>query len=320
MRLWKPLIQWTLSAFVVAAGTSAQAQSGGNLRIVVPLAAGGGGDIVARLIAAKLQVVLNQPVIVENKPGGATVIGSDLVAKSPPDGQTLLMATSSHVVNPSLLKLPYDPVKDFAGVSLIATSPLMLVVNSKSPVKSLPEMLKHAKAQSKPLTYASSGIGGLPHLSGELFAHLADLKLTHVPYKGSAPAEVDLIGGQVDMYFASPSSAAPHIQSGKLRPLAITTTRRSPAFPDLPTMGELVPRFESGTFYALVAPAGTPPAVLDRLSAAVRTATEMPEVKQRMAEIGADVVASSPADTMKFLEDQIRQWEGVVKSANIKAD
>jgi tripartite-type tricarboxylate transporter receptor subunit TctC len=192
MRLWKPLIQWTLSAFVVAAGTSAQAQSGGNLRIVVPLAAGGGGDIVARLIAAKLQVVLNQPVIVENKPGGATVIGSDLVAKSPPDGQTLLMATSSHVVNPSLLKLPYDPVKDFAGVSLIATSPLMLVVNSKSPVKSLPEMLKHAKAQSKPLTYASSGIGGLPHLSGELFAHLADLKLTHVPYKGSAPAEEDL--------------------------------------------------------------------------------------------------------------------------------
>jgi tripartite-type tricarboxylate transporter receptor subunit TctC len=320
MRLWKPLIQWTLSAFVVAAGTSAQAQSGGNLRIVVPLAAGGGGDIVARLIAAKLQVVLNQPVIVENKPGGATVIGSDLVAKSPPDGQTLLMATSSHVVNPSLLKLPYDPVKDFAGVSLIATSPLMLVVNSKSPVKSLPEMLKHAKAQSKPLTYASSGIGGLPHLSGELFAHLAELKLTHVPYKGSAPAEVDLIGGQVDMYFASPSSAAPHIQSGKLRPLAVTTTRRSPAFPDLPTMGEHVPRFESGTFYALVAPAGTPPAVLDRLSAAVRTATEMPEVKQRMAEIGADVVASSPADTMKFLEDQIGQWEGVVKSANIKAD
>ena len=180
--------------------------------------------------------------------------------------------------------------------------------------------IAQAKTHPNGMTFASSGLGGLPHLSGELFAHLAGLKLVHVPYKGSAPAEVDLMGGQVDMYFASPSSAAPHVQSGKLRALAVTGKARSPAFPDLPSMSEHVPKFESGTFYALVAPAGTPQATLDRLSAAVRKATEMPDVKQKMDEIGADIVASSPADTMKYLDEQIRQWEGVVKSANIKAD
>ena len=321
MTSWKRLLRCTVAGLVLAAGAGAQAQQqSGTLRIVVPLAPGGGGDIVARLVATKLQAVLGQPVIVENKAGGATVIGTDQVAKAPPDGQTLLMATSSHVVNPSLLKLPYDPVKDFAGVSLIATSPLMLVVNAKSPAKSLPELMQIAKAQQKPMTFASSGIGGLPHLSGELFSRLADVKLTHVPYKGSGPAELDLLGGQVDMYFASPSSAAPHVQSGKLRALAVTSTSRSHAFPDLPAMAEHVPRFESGTFYALVAPAGTPPAVLERLSAAVKKVAEMPDVQQKMAEIGADLVASSPADTMKFLESQIRQWEGVVRGANIKVD
>jgi tripartite-type tricarboxylate transporter receptor subunit TctC len=320
MQWFKGLVMATFAGCLLAAGLGAQAQQGNAIRLIVPLAAGGGGDIVARLIASKMQAVLGQPVVVENKAGGATVVGSDLVAKAPADGQTLLMATSSHVVNPSLLKLPYDPVKDFSGVSLIATSPLMLVVNSKSTAKTLPELIAQAKTHPNGMTFASSGLGGLPHLSGELFAHLAGLKLVHVPYKGSAPAEVDLMGGQVDMYFASPSSAAPHVQSGKLRALAVTGKARSPAFPDLPSMSEHVPKFESGTFYALVAPAGTPQATLDRLSAAVKKATEMPDVKQKMDEIGADVVASSPADTMKFLEEQIRQWEGVVKSANIKAD
>jgi tripartite-type tricarboxylate transporter receptor subunit TctC len=316
----KPLTRRTFAALALVACVGTHAQPAQTLRIVVPLAPGGGGDIVARLVASKLQVVLDQPVIVENKPGGATVIGSDLVAKAPADGQTLLMATSSHVVNPSLLKLPYDPVKDFAGVSLIATSPLMLVMNSKTPVKSLAELLQHAKGQDKPMTYASSGIGGLPHLSGELLGRLANLKLTHVPYKGSAPAERDLIGGQVDMFFASPSSAAPHLQSGKLRALAVTSTTRSATFPELPAMAEQVPGFESGTFYALLAPAGTPPAALERLSGAVRKATEMPDVRQKMADIGAGIVASSPGETMKFIEDQIRQWDGVVKGANIKAE
>ena len=305
---------------LMASGGSVWSQASAPIRIIVPLAAGGGGDIVARMVGAKLQQVLNQSVAVENRPGGATTIGTDMVAKAAPDGRTLVLATSSHVVNPGLVKLPYHSVKDFSGVSLIATSPLMLVVNAKTPVRNVPEFLAYAKAQPKGLTYASSGLGGLPHLSGELLARLANLNLIHVPYKGSGPAEVDLIGGQVDLYFASPSSVMPHVKSGKLRALAVTTSTRSPAFPDLPTMSEFLPKFESGTLYSLLAPAGTPQATLDSLSNAVRKVCEMPEIKEKMAEFGATIVASSPADTMKFIEDQIALWERVIKDANIKAN
>lgn len=290
------------------------------IKLVVPLAPGGGGDIVARLVAAKLQPLLGQTVVVENRGGGASVIGSDIVAKAPADGYTLLMATSSHVINGSLIKLPYDSVKSFAGVSLIATSPLMLVVNSKFPAKSVPELIALAKSRPQGLTYASSGLGGLPHLSGELLSRSADVKLVHVPYKGSGPAESDLLGGQVDMYFASPSSAAPHVKSGGLRALAMTGNKRSAAFPDLPSMSEFYPAFDAGTLYAILAPAGTPQPILDKLSNAMRKVVEEPEVKEKFAGLGAELVGANPADTMKFIDDQIRQWDKVVKDANIKVN
>jgi len=290
------------------------------IRIVVPLAPGGGGDIVARLLGSRLQPILGQPVVIENRPGGATVIGSEFAARSVPDGYTLLMATSSHVINGSLIKLPFDPVTDFAGVSLVGTTPLILVVNATMPVKSLPELLAVAKSKPQGLTYASSGIGSLPHLCGELMSRMADVKLLHVPYKGSGPAETDLLGGQVDMYFASPSSVAAHVKSGKLKALAVTGTSRLASFPDVPTVADYFPGFNVGSFYAILAPAGTLPAVLVRLNAAIKQAVEAPDVNERLTTMGVTVVLSSPSDAMKYIDTQTRLWRKVVNDANIKAE
>jgi tripartite-type tricarboxylate transporter receptor subunit TctC len=291
------------------------------IKLVVPLAPGGGGDIVARLIAAKLQAVLGQTVIVDNRAGGATVIGTDLVAKSPPDGYTLVLATSSHVINGSLIKLPFDPVKDFSGVCLIATSPLLLAVNPKKvPVKSLQELVALARSKPEGMTYGSSGLGSLPHLSGELLARTANVNLIHVPYKGSGPAEQDLLAGQIDMYFGSPSSLHPHVQTGALRLLASTGGKRSPAFADVPTLAETYSGFDAETFYALLAPANTPQAVLDKLNSAVRKVLEDPDVKAKLASLGAEVVGASPADTMKYIDTHVRQWDKLVKEAGIKVD
>lgn len=310
-----------LALCTAAAHAQTPIAQGAPIRIVVPLATGGGGDIVGRMIAGKLQEILGQPVTVENKPGGGTTIGTDLVAKSAGDGRNLVLATSSHVVNPSILpRLPFDPVKDFAGVSLIATAPLLMVINAKTPARSVTELIALAKARPNGMTFASSGIGSLPHLSGELLARLGGVRLTHVPYKGSGPAEVDLIGGQVDLFFASPASVVSHIQGGRLRALAISTGQRSPAFPDIPAVAETYPGFESGTLYALLAPAATPRPILDTLSQAVRKATEMPDVQDRLDKMGAIRVASGPAETLQFIESQIALWAQVVKDAGIKAD
>lgn len=291
------------------------------IKLIVPLAPGGGGDIVARLIAAKLQPILGQTVIVDNRPGGATVIGTDVVAKSAPDGYTLVMATSSHVINGSLIKLPFNPVKDFSGVCLIATSPLFLAVNPKKvSAKSLQELIALAVSQPEGMNYGSSGLGSLPHLSGELLARSANVKLVHVPYKGSGPAEQDLLGGQIDMYFGSPSSLYPHVRSGALRLLASTGSRRSPAFDDVPTVAETYSGFDAETFYALLAPAYTPQAVLDTLNSAVRKVLEERDVKEKLESLGAEVVGASPADTMKYIATQVRQWDKLVKEAGIKVD
>lgn len=289
------------------------------IKLIVPLAPGGGGDIVARMLAGKLQPLLGQPVTVENRAGGATVIGTDVVAKAPPDGYTLVLATSSHAINGTLIRLPFDPVTDFAGVSLIATSPLMLAVNPKRiPARNLAELVAMAKSAPAGLTYGSSGLGGLPHLSGELLARTASVKLIHVAYKGSGPAEVDLLGGQIDMYFGSPSSLFPHVKAGTLRLLASTGATRSGAFPDVPTLAETYPGFSAETFYCLLAPARTPQPVLDKLSTAIRRALEAPELKERLTDLGADIVGSTPAEGLKYIDTQVRQWDKVVKEAGVK--
>lgn len=321
-------LTWWLPALLIVAclgrveTAAAQAFPDKPIKLIVPLAPGGGGDIVGRLMASKLSPLLGQPVVVENRAGGATVVGTDLVAKAPPDGHTLVLATSSHVINGSLIKLPFDPVKDFSGVCLMATSPLMLTINpKKTPVHSLQEWVDYAKSKSQGLTYASSGMGSLPHLGGELLARAAGVKLLHVPYKGSGPAEQDLLGGQVDMYFGSPSSLQPHVKAGALKMLANSSTKRSPTYPEIPTVSEVYPGFSGAeTFYAVLAPALTPVAVIEKLNATIRQVLATPEVKERLAALGADPVGASPADTLKYIDAQVRQWVKLVKDTGIKAD
>ena len=310
----------TLANFIAPDAFAATDFPTKTIKIVVPLAAGGGGDIIARLLANKMQAELGQSVVVENRPGGGSVIGTEAVARAAPDGYTLLMATSSHVINGSVMKLPYDSVKDFEGVSLVATSPLILSVSGKFPAKTLPELIELARSRPEGLTYASSGLGGLPHLSGELLARMAGVKLTHIPYKGSGPAEAALLGGQIDMFFASPTSAAAQFSSGTMRPLATTTATRSASLPNVPAVAEFYPGFNAATLYAILAPVGTPPDVINKLNAALRRAAEAPDVKTRLIAQGAELVESTPAETMPFIESQVRQWNAIVKDANIKIE
>jgi tripartite-type tricarboxylate transporter receptor subunit TctC len=291
------------------------------IKLIVPLAPGGGGDLIARLVAAKLQPLLGQTVVVENRAGGATTIGTEIVAKSAPDGYTLVLATSSHVINSSLIKVPFDPVRDFTGVALMATSPLVLAVNPKTlDVHSVAELVAAAQRNPQGLTYASSGLGSLPHLSGELLARSAGIKLVHVPYKGSGPAEADLLGGQVDMYFGSPTTLVPHVQRGQLRMLASTGAQRSPAFPGTPTMAESYRGFSAETCYVILAPARTPKRVVDKLNAAINAVLEEPEVKARLADLGADVIISTPAQALAYVDEQVLKWNKLVREAGIKAE
>src|SRR5436190_1683824 len=238
------------------------------IRLIVPFAAGGGTDLTARAIAQRLTEAWGQPVIVDNRPGANGTIGVDIAAKSAPDGYTLTMISSSHSVNVSLYKnLPYDLVKDLTPITQATTQPYALVVNPSLPVKSVAELIALAKSKPGVLNYGSSGIGGLSHLSGALFAALAHIKLTHIPYKGGAPAMTEVISGQIDMLFSTLLQSHAQIEAGKLRPLAITTAKRSPAAPQLPTMIEAgVPGFEVAGWYGVLAPAGTPAPIVDKLN------------------------------------------------------
>lgn len=290
------------------------------IRLIVPLAPAGGGDIVARVIAQHASATLGQPIIVENRAGGATIPGTDLVAKSPADGYTLLLATSSHLVNGSLYKLPYDPEKDFTGVNLIATSPLMLVVNPKVPANTMAELIALAKSKPGSLTYASSGTGGMAHLGGELLNSAAGIRTMHVPYKGAGPAETDIMGGHVHMLLASPVSAGPLVAAGRMKAIAMTSTKRSPAFPNLPTISETLPGFAANTLYAILAPAGTPAAVLARLNDAITKAAEVPETRNRLQSLGVEITSSGPAETTAYIASEIKKWDKIVKDANVKVD
>lgn len=311
------LLFWLLLIF-----SSAFAEPGLSsqpVRLVVPLAPGGGGDVVARYLAPHLQKQLGLPVIVDNRPGGATVIGTDIVAKSPPDGHTLLLATSSHTINKNFVSLPFDPLQDFRGVSLVATSPLVLTVNpARTDVHTLQELLDLVRSKPKGMTYASSGLGGLPHLSGELLAQLADVTLLHVPYKGSGPAELDLLSGHVDMYFGSPSSMMPHVKAGNLRMIASTGAERSPAFDHVPTLSETFPGNGAETFYAILAPAGTLDPVIEQLHEAVIAVLQDEEIRKGLSDLGVIIVGSSPENAMAYLEAQTSQWERLVAARGIE--
>jgi tripartite-type tricarboxylate transporter receptor subunit TctC len=323
---FKPLMEAAAFALLASSTVCIQAQDYPSkpVRIVVTYPPGGGADIMARLIAQKLTTALGQTFLVENKPGASGQIGALSVAKSAPDGYTLMVDASSYAVNPTLSlfpKLPYDPLKAFAPITTLALFPNMLVVSPNFSVTSTKELVAMAKAQPGKISYASSGNGSAQHLAGELFKQQAGVDMQHVAYKGGGPAMNDVIAGHVPVFFANMASGLGHVKTGKLKALASTGTKRSPALPDLPTMAEAgVPGYDVYEWNILVAPAGTPPEIIKKLHAEVKKAMEAKDVRDRIDGLGGEIIASTPDETDKFIKEQINKWAKVIKTGNIKVD
>jgi tripartite-type tricarboxylate transporter receptor subunit TctC len=293
------------------------------VRLIVPFPPGGGTDILARVIGAKLTEALGQPVVVENKPGAGGNIGVDLVAKSAPDGYNMVIGqTSNLAVNPTLYPdLPYDPQKDLAPISLVADAPLVLVVPANSPFKTLGDVINAAKGKPEEVTFASPGNGTVSHLSGELLQKAANVKFQHIPYKGASQALTDLMGGQVQTYMSSIPTALAQIKGGKLRALAVTATKRVQDLPDVPTVAESgFPGFESSTWFGFLVKAGTPEPIVKRLNTEVVKVLQMPEVREKIAAEGATVLSGTPDQFTAFLKDEIVKWGKVVKDSGAKVE
>jgi tripartite-type tricarboxylate transporter receptor subunit TctC len=308
---------------LVAVGALGQGYPNRTIRLVVPFPAGGTTDILARAAAQKLTESLGQPVVVDNRPGAAGNIGSDIVAKSAPDGYTLLMGTvGTHAINPSLYsKMPYDHVKDFVPVVLVASVPNVLVVNPSLPVKSVGDLIKLAKAKPGEINFASSGSGTSIHLSGELFKTMAHVDMTHIPYKGSAPALTDLIGGQVQIMFDNLPSSLAQIKAGKLRAIAVTSQKRAPALPDVPTIAESgLPGFEATSWFGVLAPAGTPFPVVARINSEINKWLQTPEAREQLLAQGAAAAGGTPESFAAHIRAETDKWAKVVKESGAKVD
>nr|WP_245001849.1 tripartite tricarboxylate transporter substrate binding protein [Cupriavidus pinatubonensis] len=302
----------------------AQAQSFPNkpIRVVVPYPPGGPTDIVARVVGQKLSEKLGQPLVVENRPGAGGNIGAEAVAKSAPDGYTLLVATTAHAINMTLFSKPgYDTRKDFAPVSMLTRGPLVLVTAPATPASNVAELIALAKAKPGQVTFASSGNGQSTHLAAELFNSMAGIHMTHVPYKGSAPALTDVMGGQATVMFDTMLSAMPFVRDGKLKALAITGATRSPAAPDTPTIAQAgLPGYEASAWNALLAPAGTPPAILNTLNGALKAVLQDPDVRARFASQGFAAEWTEPAATARIIGQEIDKWARVVKTSGATID
>jgi tripartite-type tricarboxylate transporter receptor subunit TctC len=324
-KIMRGMHRWALGALFACIATVASAQGypTRTIRLVVPFPAGGTTDILAREVAQKLTEVLGQAVVVDNRPGAAGNIGSDLVAKSAPDGYTLLMGTvGTHAINPSLYsKMPYDHVKDFAPVVLVAGVPNVLVVNPALPVNSVSDLIKLAKDKPGQLNFASSGSGTSIHLSGELFKTMAGVDMTHVPYKGSSPALTDLIGGQVQIMFDNLPSALPQIKGGRLRAIAVTSLKRAPVLPDIPTINESgLPGFEASSWFGVLAPAGTPAAVVARINTEVNKWLQSADAREKLLGQGAEAAGGSPERFANHIRAESEKWAKVVKASGAKVD
>jgi tripartite-type tricarboxylate transporter receptor subunit TctC len=292
------------------------------IRLVLPYPPGGGSDIIARPLAQRLSETLRQQVIVDNRGGAGGNIGMELAAKSPPDGHTIVLAlTAQLAVNPSLYqKLPYDPIKDFEPITLLATGPYILVVHPSLPVKSVKELIALARARPNQVTYASSGSGSGGHLANELLNSMAKVKMLHVPYKGGGPALVSVMSGQTEVLFATWAAGKPHIESGRIRALAVSTAKRLSGV-DLPTVAEAaLPGYDAGVWYALLAPAGTPREVVSKLNAEILRALAHPDLKTVLARASIEPVGSTPEELAKFMTSEIAKWAKVVKEANVRVD
>jgi len=292
------------------------------IRLIVPFAPGGGTDLTARAIALKLTEAWGKPVVVDNRAGANGTIAVDIATKSPPDGYTLTMISSSHSVNASLYKdLPYDLSRDLAPITQATTQPYALVVHPSVAAKSVKKLIALTKSKPDGLTYGSSGLGGLSHLSGALFASLANIKLIHVPYKGGNPALNDVIAGQIQMLFSTLLQADTQLKAGRVRALAVTTKKRSPAAPDLPTMQEAgVAGYEVAGWYGVLAPAKTPPAIIDKLNAEIVRGLKSPDIQNKLAADGSEAVGSTPAEFGAHIKTEVAKWAKITKEAGIKAE
>jgi tripartite-type tricarboxylate transporter receptor subunit TctC len=304
-----------------AAPVVAQNYPSKSIRLIVPYPPGGAGDIVGRMLSVRLTEALGQQVVVDNRPGGGQIIATQMTAKAAPDGYTLFLASATHGINPGLLKtLPYDSLKDFAPITLVADSPLLFIAHPSLGVNSIKDLVAQAKIRPGRINYASSGRGTGGHLSVELLKWMTGIDLVHVPYKGAGPALTDLIGGQVQMMCTSPLPSLPHVKSGRLVALAMTSRARSRAAPDIPTVAETVPGYESTLWYALLAPAATPPAIIKRIHAETTRILKLPEVTEQLLAQGADPIGNSPQELEKFLRTEIERWTKVIQQAKIRSE
>jgi tripartite-type tricarboxylate transporter receptor subunit TctC len=311
-----------LALIVVPALSFAQAWPNKPVRLVSPFAAGGGTDAFARPLAAQLSQQLGQQFVIDNRAGAGGTIGADHVAKSPPDGYTFLVGAVHHTIAVSVYsKLPYDLEKDLVPVTMVASVPSVVVVHPKIPTNSIQELVAYAKANPGKLNFASAGNGTSHHLAGELFKVLTGTQINHIPYKGAGPAMQDLLGGQVDLMFDGMGTSGPQIRSQKLRPLAVTTAARSPAFPEIPTMSEAgVPNYEVTTWYAIWAPAGTPADIVNKLQQEVAKAMQAPMMKEVWTQQGAAAGGNPPAEFARFIRQEIVKWGEVAKAAGARID
>ena len=318
--IWIPAL---LALLCSGAGHAQSAYPNHPARLVVTVPPGGAADFVARIMAQKLGDALGQTFVVDNRGGGGGVIATEIVARAAPDGYTLLQGSiTTHGIGPHVYsKLPYDPVKDFAPVCLYATMPMIMVVNAQVPAKSVAEVIALAKAKPGSISFASSGSGGAPHLVGELFKTVTGAPIQHVPYKGSAPGAADVAGGQVQLMFDALTPQQPHINSGRVRVLAVINPTRMKAFPNVPTMAELgFPRVAASIWYGMMAPAGTPKDIITKPNAESNRILATQDVKDRMAATGIDAAGGTPEQFAKFIREELAKWGPVVKAAGAKAD
>jgi tripartite-type tricarboxylate transporter receptor subunit TctC len=310
------------AGLLVAAPASAQQYPTRAVRLIVPFPPGGGTDTMARAIAPKLSEYLGQQIVPENRGGAGANIGAELAAKSPPDGYTLLLNTITNAIGASLYtRLNYDLVRDFAPITQLATTPHILVVHPSVPVKTVKEFTAFTRARPGELTYSSSGSGSAAHLAGELFSSLTGTKMVHVPYKGGGPSMIALVGGEVSTCFATMPSAVGFVRSGKLRGIAVTTEKRSPSMPDLPTIAETgIKGYEAGSWYGLSAPAGTSKDIITRLHTETLKVTALPDVKERLFNAGFEVVTSNPEQFAAFTRSEIQKWGKLVRATGLKIE
>jgi len=322
---WRALAA-TLCAFpaCLALPPDADAQAGRwpekTVRMIVPLAPGGGTDIVARMFAARLSAEFGQQFIVDNRSGAGGIIGAEIAARANADGYTIVTVPASYAANAALYRLPYDPVKGIAPVTLMTTGPLILTVHPSVPATTLKEFIALARAKPGAITFGSSGQGSFSHLTAELFRQMSKTDMVHVPYKSAGPALVDLLGGQIQMFFGSGPSTGGHIRAGRLRGLAVTTEKRSPALPDLPAIGEVLPGYASDFWFGMWAPAGTPKEIVAQLQQAIVRILKQPEVQERLRTDGMEAVGSAPAEFARVIARDIATWKQVVKAGHIKVE